>query len=143
MKTNLLSSLLLSASLLSLTPAALAQTLPEATFQAACYPIQHTLKCRLFFVNPEARPVSIVIRDAQGQKQHQEVLTGLAKFNRAYDLAPLGDGTYTFEVSQGKTLFTQAVTVETTHARHVALTTSPYRHAPAQTAPVLARTQRE
>lgn len=143
MKTKLLSSLLLSASLLGFSGNASAQTDPSGTFQAACYPIQHSLRCRLFFDNPEAKPVTIIIRDAKGQKQHEETLYKLAKFNRAYNLAPLGDGTYTFEVSQGKTLYTQDFTVETTHSRQVAMTIKSAPPTRSQAAPILASTSKD
>lgn len=140
MKTKLFSSLLLSASLLSLHFGASAQTDPPGTFQAACYPIQHTLKCRVMFVNPEAKPVTIVIRDAAGQSQHEETVYHLTKFNRRYDLAPLGDGTYTLEVRQGKLLFSQSIQVETTYARSMAMTPKPARETPLPVASTLAST---
>jgi hypothetical protein len=112
MKTFLIPTLCL-ALILSLSARTQAQSAPESTLRAACYPIQASLRCRLFFDNPTGQPVTVRIRDEKGQVQYSERFADRAKFNRAYDLAPLGDGTYTFEVRQGRTVWRQPLRVAT------------------------------
>jgi uncharacterized protein (DUF2141 family) len=138
MKTQLLSSLRLSLALLSLAFAAQAQTEPAGALQAAAYPIQNSMKVRLFVVNPEAKAVRILIRDQNGKVRYQDTYLHLTKFHRAFDLAELGDGTYTISVVQGKNAWSQDVTVETTSSRTLAMSIKATPEPRLEAAPILA-----
>ncbi len=103
---------LLASALLALTISAPATVLaqpghfPEKTFAVATYPASHAGKLWLCLekYNPDAK-ITVELINPQGQVLHREGLPTKGGrrggFRQQFDLSQVGDGTYTFRISDG------------------------------------------
>ena len=88
---------------------------------ALIYPTTKTQTIRVNAHNRHGGPLTIVIRDAKGKMKHTEV-SFANKYIGRFNLSPLGEGTYTFELSnQAGQSFTRSFRVETSQPRVIAL----------------------
>lgn len=90
---------------------------------ALIYPANNpqTIRVNVDMGNRRGGPVTIVIRDGKGNAKHSRIIY-TAKYVGKFDLSPLGDGTYTFELSNeiGQT-YTRTFRIETPAPRVIAL----------------------
>lgn len=88
---------------------------------ALIYPTNQAHTIRVNAHNQQRGPLTIVIRDANGQVKHTE-LSFASKYIGRFNLAPLGEGIYTFELSnQAGQSFSRAFRLETATPRIIAL----------------------
>ena len=92
-----------------------------ASLPALIYPTNQAQTIRVNAHNQQRGPLTIVIRDANGKVKHTET-TFASKYIGRFNLAPLGEGTYTFELSnEAGDSFTRAFRIETATPRVIAL----------------------
>ncbi len=91
------------------------------SLSALIYPTNKAHTIRVNAHNQKRGPLTIVIRDANGKVKHTE-LAFASKYIGRFNLAPLGEGTYTFELSnQAGQSFTRSFRLETATPRVIAL----------------------
>ncbi|GAB3044848.1 hypothetical protein [Spirosoma pulveris] len=90
------------------------QLRPDPTLlPAVIFPINHSTTFRINVINPRGGALTITIRDDKGRIHYADV-SYHTRFAGLFDLAPMGAGTYTFELrNQVGQNFTQTVRIET------------------------------
>ena len=88
---------------------------------ALIYPTNNPQTVRVNAHNRRGVALTIVVRDSKGNTKYTEV-TFTDKYIRKFDLSPLGEGTYTFELSnEDGQSYTRSFRIETPAPRVIAL----------------------
>jgi hypothetical protein len=94
-------------------------TAESVKLETVIYQIENTLKFRAIVINPSRRDLLITIRNDQNKIVYQDEMKNTPKYIRKFDLSSLGDGQYSFEVSNEKETYQQSFTVTTVTARQI------------------------
>jgi hypothetical protein len=86
------------------------------SLKVAVYQVENTAKFKVHFENYDASPVVLRIRGANNKVLHEEVVRE-GKYIRKFDLAPMADGDYTFEIANGKENISKTIQLQTLSAR--------------------------
>jgi hypothetical protein len=77
------------------------------------------MQFRVYYSDPQSSKITIRITDAQDHALFSEVNTVSSGYLRYFDLSPLADGTYTFEIVDGKEKYNQSFDIITKTRRVV------------------------
>lgn len=104
--TSILSALVLTANLTvsSLTFAQKADYYEQPTFQIGMFPNSDKTKIWLSFERyDQAKPLHITLRDASNKEMYDNYVSRrMDKGRQCFDMSQMGDGLYTFTVTDGK-----------------------------------------
>jgi Secretion system C-terminal sorting domain len=75
---------------------------PTAKFAYSLHALSTTTKFRLTFENQEASPVKVKVFNQAGKLVYTDHIKGATELKRNYDLAEMGRGVYTVEISNGE-----------------------------------------
>jgi hypothetical protein len=89
------------------------------TMQAAVFPSVNALVFHALVDNNENSDLHITIKNERGNKIYEECKRKTAKYRCKYNLSSLADGTYTFEINNGKDIYTKSFRIETNQSRNV------------------------
>ena len=98
-------------------PFAIAQPAP-AGLETAVYQVPQTTKFKVHFVNSTGKTVTVKLRDANRNVLYTESVSA-KNYIRKFDLEPLGDGKYQFEITGGGQTVVRQVDLQTVTARTV------------------------
>lgn len=85
----------------------------------ALYQVENTTKLKLHFENYSGKDVTIKIRNAASQVVYQEKVEQPKKYIRKFDMKTLGDGAYTFEISNADETVIKEISLQTMLARRM------------------------
>lgn len=129
MKTTsvFLAALLGAAQLTASAPSAMAQvnevsestaTTPKASDKLSVIQVK-PMQFRVLFNNPQSQKISVRIVDSQDNVLFSELNTVKSNYTKYFDLSPLLDGTYTFQIVDGKEEYSQSFDIMTQTRRVV------------------------
>ncbi len=89
------------ASAKDINPASAGKVVAAEKFAYSLYAINETTKFRLAFENQQGSAVSVKVYDEKGMLVFTDNIKNATEMKRNYDLAELGRGVYTVEISSG------------------------------------------
>jgi hypothetical protein len=119
---TLLFAFALSLPLISRADNHLLDTQKPKSFNLGLYQIQNSSKVSLAIVKAAASRMTLLIKDAQGNILHREVIgKGKESYKRNFNLQEMGDGTYYFEMISDVETVTKKVNLSTATTQLIAL----------------------
>jgi hypothetical protein len=98
-------------------PVSAAVAAAPAGFRAAVFPSLDPLVLKVVVQNPGREPLTILVKNAQGEVIHRQSLGRVASYNNRYSLAGLTDGTYGLEIAGKSVRYAKTLRVGTTVTR--------------------------